>query len=366
MNTSIYFFIGTTAELIKVFPIMQILDSKNIKYKIIVSGQNKLDKNILNNIGINNIDIVLFEGKIKQSSLGLLSWFIKTLVKSIFTLKKEFKNIKKCDSYMLVHGDTVSTVMGAVLGKIHGLNIVHIEAGLRSFNYFKPFPEEIDRMIVSKIADIHCCPNEWSMKNIKNKNSIKINTIQNTLYDSLNYALTLNTKSNLYDKLKNERFFVFVFHRQENLFDKELTKSIMKKIVTYSKENIPALMIMHSPTKSTLVKYDMLEMIENTESIITTDRLDYFEFMKVLSISEFIVTDGGSNQEESYYFGKPCLILRKETERNEGLGENVLLSNLDSNIIDNFFDNPLKYKKDFVKLDEKPSEKIVNVLLGES
>lgn len=359
----IYFFIGTTAELIKLFPIMQVLDARKIEYRIIASGQNKLDSEILQKIGNISVDIELSQGAIKQSSLGLLTWFVKTFLKSIFSLRKEFKKLEKNKRCMLVHGDTVSTVMGAVLGKVHGFKIVHIEAGLRSFNFLKPFPEEIDRMIVSKLTDVHCCPNEWSMDNIKSNKDMKINTIQNTLYDSLNYALTLDIQSELYSQLEEEKFFIFVFHRQENLFDKELTKNIMEKIISYSRKNIPALMIMHSPTQSTLIKYDMLDMIEKEKTIITTERLSYFEFMRVLSISEFIVTDGGSNQEESYYFGKPCLILRKETERNEGLGDNVVLSDLHFGIINEFFDNPYKYKKEFVILDEKPSEMIVSALV---
>lgn len=364
-NKYIYFFIGTTAELIKVFPIMQIFDLKGIEYKIISSGQNKLDEEIMKRTSIKPISISLFDGNIKQSALGLLYWFFTTLFKSVFKIKKEFSSLDKNNTYMLVHGDTVSTVMGALLAKINRVKIVHIEAGLRSFNYFKPFPEEIDRMIVSNIADIHCCPNEWSMKNVLSKKGKKVNTIQNTLLDSLNFALSLDMQSDLINKLKGKRFFVFVFHRQENLFDQALTKKIIPKISLYAEQNIPVLMILHSPTKVALEKYGLYNEIQKQESFMTTGRLNYFEFMKVLSMAEFLVTDGGSNQEESYYFGLPSLILRKETERNEGLDHNVVLSNLDDTIIDNFLENPAKYRKEFVSTSEKPSNIVVDAILGD-
>jgi len=366
INKSIYFFIGTTAELIKIFPIMQEMSKNNIQYKIIASGQNRLDQDIMTKTGINPIDIYLYDKPIKQSAIGLLFWFIKTLIKALLSLKKEFQKLDKKNSYMIVHGDTVSTVMGAIIGKFHGLRIVHVEAGLRSFNYLNPFPEEIDRMIVSRLTDIHCCPNEWSMSNIKSNKGVKINTIQNTLLDSLNYALSLEIRSDLYNELVHKDFFVFVFHRQENLFNESMMRIVFEKIINYSRNNIPCLLILHAPTKEALIKYCMWEVLANEPNIITTPRINYFEFMKILSIAKFIVTDGGSNQEEAYYFGKPCLILRKETERNEGLGENAILSKLDFGVIDNFLQNYSRNQKHFIQVDEKPSAKIVTAILEEN
>jgi UDP-N-acetylglucosamine 2-epimerase (non-hydrolysing) len=363
MEKGIYFFVGTTAELIKVFPIMQELNKQGVAYKIIASGQNKLDVDILEKTGIEPISIQLSDKGINQSVFGLLSWFVTTLVKSLFRLKSFFQ--KDCkNSYLLVHGDTISTVMGAVIGKLYRLKVVHIEAGLRSFNYFKPFPEEIDRMIVSKLTDIHCCPNEWSLKNVENKKGLKINTVQNTLLDGLNYALNVNVNSALYDKLKDKDFFIFVYHRQENLFNEERMRHIFKKIVNYSRENMTCLLVLHDPTKEALLKADLLEKIKKEKSIVTSKRFNYFEFMKLLNAAKFIVTDGGSNQEESYYFGKPCLILRNETERNEGLGENAILSKFDDGIIDYFLSSHETYQRGFVEVDVTPSRKIVNALLS--
>lgn len=365
-NKNIYFFIGTTAELIKLFPIMQEMHKQNLAYKIIASGQNKLDEDIMTRTGINSIDVLLHDQPIKQSAAGLLWWFVKTLIRSSIRLKKEFCTLDKKNSYIIVHGDTVSTVMGAIIGKLYRLKIVHVEAGLRSFNYFKPFPEEIDRMIVSKLTDIHCCPNEWSMHNIKSNEGLKVNTVQNTLLDSLNYALSLDIQSDLYSQLVDRDFFIFVFHRQENLFNESMMRVAFEKIINFSRNNIPCLLILHAPTREALIKYGMLEIIANEPNIITTPRLNYFEFMKILSIAKFIVTDGGSNQEEAYYFGKPCLILRKETERNEGINQNVVLSHLETDTIDDFLINYLHYQRTFTQVDEKPSFKIVSAIRGEN
>lgn len=365
IQKNIFFFIGTTAELIKVFPIMRELDRQGRTYKVIASGQNRLDKEIILKTGVNPVDIQLSNIDISQSVLGLFSWFFSTTLKSLFKLRTVFRQCHKKNSLLVIHGDTISTVMGAFLGTVFRLNIVHIEAGLRSYDFFNPFPEEIDRMLVSSLSDMHCCPNYWAMNNVKNKSGVKVNTIQNTLLDSLNFALSLEDKSNLYKELSRDDFFIFVFHRQENLFDEALLKTVFTKILAYSKMNIKCLLIMHSPTEVALRKTKLLESIQSQPNVRITGRLSYFDFMNVLSISKFIVTDGGSNQEESYYFGKPCLILRKATERNEGLDENASLSGLDMDKVDHFLINYRLYNRDKVELEQSPSNIIINAMLEE-
>ena len=181
-----YFFIGTTAELIKLFSVLKELKKRKISFKIIASGQNDLHNNeLLKYLNINKLDIVLYKGVLKQNLLSLFFWFLKIFFKSIFSLKKEFAQNNKKRSYLIVHGDTISTVMGALIGKIFVYSVAHLEAGLRSYNYLHPFPEEIDRVIISYLANWHFCPNQWAVNNLKKRRGIKINTKQNTLLDSL-------------------------------------------------------------------------------------------------------------------------------------------------------------------------------------
>ena len=263
---------------------------------------------------------------------------------------------------MLVHGDTVSTVMGAILGRIYGLEVVHVEAGLRSFNFLNPFPEEIDRYIVSKLSTIHFCPNEWAVKNLKNEKGIKVNTIQNTLIESLHFALMQKSKDALFLNLEKKDFFIFIMHRQENLLQKEFVTSMINKIQEIAKKK-PCLFVVHASTKYVLESNNLWEKIIKDKNILVSSRLDYFVFVHLLEKAKFFITDGGSNQEEAYYLGKPCLIMRKATERVEGLGENVMLSGTRITTIQNFIKHVTKYERPIISTKEKPSQIITNFFI---
>ncbi|AVS64543.1 hypothetical protein C8245_01540 [Paracidovorax avenae] len=163
---NIYFFIGTTAELIKMMPVMQVCWRRGIPFQLVASGQNDIrHSELLALVGKKAPDLVLFEGEIRKSAVSLLLWFFRTLLRSVGRLRRHMRQLPG-SNVVVVHGDTVSTVMGALLAKVLRTDVAHVEAGLRSFNYLHPFPEEIDRVITSRLADIHFCPNDWSMRNL--------------------------------------------------------------------------------------------------------------------------------------------------------------------------------------------------------
>lgn len=358
MEKKYYFFIGTVAELIKVFPIMMEFDKKNIDYTIIASGQNDIASSELLSFVKKRPEIILSDKKIHQSAVGLFLWFIKTTLKGV-SLVGKLPEKKK--SVMIVHGDTVSTVMGAFLAKLFGMKVAHIEAGLRSFNFLHPFPEEIDRVLVSHMADVHFCPNEWAINNVKNRGGVKIDTENNTLIDSLAIALRQKIDSELIKNIKKNKYFIFILHRQENLMNKQLVQNLIKNLSKITKD-MHCVFVLHEPTRKVLIDMGILEDLEQNKRITLLSRLSYIEFMHVLSNSEYIITDGGSNQEESYFMGKPCLILRKKTERIEGLGHNVLLSNLDGDVVTKFLGEYESYIKPKVQSNVSPSSAICNAL----
>lgn len=347
------FWIGTEAELIKVFPIMLEMERRNFEFNIIASGQNDIKNSKILSLFTKPLNIqVLSLGPQIKSSLGLLLWFLKTFFLSIGKVRRSKKQI------LFIHGDTISTLMGAVVGFIKGFKIAHVEAGLRSFNLLKPFPEEIDRIISSKFVDFHFCPNSEAVSNLTNTSGEKINTFNNTLLDSLN---AFRTNIHHSDTNSQNEYFVFVLHRQENLFDDDFVKSMIQLILEKC-QKIHCHFILHEPTKNKLAELGLLDLIIKNKNITTHPRLPYFDFMKILINSRFLISDGGSNQEESFYLGLPCLIMRTETERSEGLNSNVILERRNFANISSFFENYSIYKKEVITTENNPSVIIVDYI----
>lgn len=361
MSREIIFFIGTEAEFIKLFPVIIECQKRNKICNIVASGQNDLKKSrILDFIELNGKFLELSnEKEISKSTMGLLRWFFKTIMRAERIIKEEFKNYIFTEIPVVVHGDTISTLMGAWIGKKLGAKVYHVEAGLRSHNLFNPFPEEIDRLLTSKLANVHFAPDKTAVCNLSKAKGKVINTEYNTILDSLEFSKEISLVTEEVKKIINTRYFVFVMHRQENLANKEFFKSVLDKVNQLSKE-IECVFIMHKITENALIEMNEMEKIKENQQFVLLPRVDYFDFMKLLENAEFIITDGGSNQEELHYMGKPCLIMRKNTERYDGIGTNALLYNGDTNSIIDFGKNYGNYKKRPIKPQSYPSNIIAD------
>ncbi len=366
MGKSIYFFIGTEAEFIKVFPVIIECQNNGAVCNIIASGQNDITKSrIMKFIKLNGKFVELSkEESITKNAIGLMKWFIKTKKLAAKVIGDEFGRKELQGAYMVIHGDTVSTMMGAMVGKKLGMRVCHVEAGLRSHNLFNPFPEEIDRLISSRMSEIHFAPGDEPARNLKNVKGQVIDTKQNTLIDSLRFSENIPVDGDIAE-IFNDDYFVFVMHRQENLANKRFVCDVVAEIINTSKQ-YKCVFILHEITKNALQKFGIMDMLDKEDNIILQPRVDYFDFMKLLRNARFVITDGGSNQEELFYMNKPCLIMRKTTERKEGLGKNARLFNGDASDIRKFVN---EYKSGKIgrggTANERPSRLISNILVGQ-
>ena len=352
----IHVIIGTKAQLIKMSPILKVLTEKNITYNHIATGQHQATMDdILDNFGLKPADICLYQGKDITSMVKMLFWFMKILLITLFKRKKIFKNDKKNQGIVLVHGDTMSTVLGALMAKIAGLKVAHVESGLRSFNIWQPFPEELSRLAVFRLADYLFCAGDWAMQNVSHyKNKTLINTQLNTLYDALRWAKISDTHS----AIPNKPFAIVTLHRFEN-FNKYAQVDKIVKIIEKIAENHYLLFILHKPTEKNLKKYQLLKRLQQNPQIECRQRLDYFSFIALIHKAQFLISDGGSNQEECYYLGKPVLLLRNVSERKEGLGHNALLSEFKQKKINYFLQHIDEYKKQPAQFDNLSPSKII-------
>jgi UDP-N-acetylglucosamine 2-epimerase (non-hydrolysing) len=352
----IHVVIGTKAQLIKMAPVMKLLQEKNINYNYISTGQHKdtMD-DIHNNFGIKAPDYRLYEGRDITSVIQMTDWGIRIILRTLRNKCEIFNN--DSNGIVLVHGDTFSTLLGAIMGKLAGLKVAHIESGLRSFNLFHPFPEEITRVLTFKLADYMFCPGEWALNNLDKYSGKAVNTELNTLYDSLRQALT--TIGRISDiEIPYDAYGVVTLHRFENIYNKESLGRVITIIEKLSKKK-KLLFIMHKPTLINIKKYGYIERLERNTNIQLRPRYDYFQFIKLIMNAKFVISDGGSNQEECYYLGKPILLLRKATERREGLGRNCVLSEYNDAVIDEFIDNIDKYQFGLLDSRTSPSEIII-------
>lgn len=360
--TKIYFFVGTTAELIKLAPVFRELRRRKRPFKVITSGQNNVNFDELRAFTGNIRAFYSFRLrpiKVRVSPLlGFIIWTVKAFYNYLLFFRHELKGSTKENTYFVVHGDTVSSLLGALIARKFGVTIIHIESGLRSFNFLEPFPEELSRYIVSKLADIHFCPNEWCRKNLAHVKGEKINTGQNTLIESFQFAMGQKSR-----RAWRRPYCVFVMHRQEHVI---FGKKEAGKLLLHTLRNIPkglrCVFLVHDLSVNFVDSLDREMRKSVTAPITKIRRLPYIDFMQLLAGAEFIVTDGGSNQEETYYMGKPCLLLRNNTERIEGLGENVVLGKSDLSTVSRFLSNYTTYRKPPVNITRRPSAIIADTL----
>lgn len=364
----IYLFIGTTAELIKLAPVIRELNKRSVKFTIIASGQNDIHfeefRPIIGRVRV--ISAITPKGH-ESSILKFLVWTARAFFSLLIGMRTNVHGLDKSNSLFIVHGDTVSSLMGSLVAFLYGLKLVHIESGLRSYSFFEPFPEEFCRFIISRLADIHFCPNAWSVGNLSPVKGEKVNTYENTLIEIFSYVIKQKSRHPFVRRIQKEgkKYFVMVTHRQEHvLFHRDKTKELLRFVLKQVQKDITCLFLVHDISAGFVQSLELLIPEEAADNIIKLDRLPYGDFMHLLVGSEFMITDGGSNQEEMYYMGKPCLILRNRTERTEGLGKNVVLSKNRHTTIRHFLRNYHKYVRPRVAMHIPPSSIIVDYLLG--
>lgn len=362
----VYIFIGTTAELIKLAPVIQEFKRRRIVFTIIASRQNDIRfEEFTSMLGKVKILYAVHPKSNSSSIFWFAFWAVRTFFSLLVGLRFRFQFLDKSNSFFIVHGDTVSSLMGTLVAKIYGLKLVHIESGLRSFNFFEPFPEEACRFIISRLADIHFCPNSWCVNNLKNVHGEKINTFQNTLIETFLHVLKSQSNHRLVHTMKRskQRYFVLVTHRQEHVvFGQQRTRDILKFVLSKAPKNLRCLFLVHDLSNDFMNSLRPVISASEDKNMISVGRLPYGDFMHLLMGAQFMITDGGSNQEEMYYMGKPCLLLRNTTERIEGLGENVVLSKNKKRVISNFIKHYKTFRRPSIQPLKKPSKIITNYL----
>jgi UDP-N-acetylglucosamine 2-epimerase (non-hydrolysing) len=214
---------------------------------------------------------------------------------------------------VLVYGDTNSTLAGAIAASKLNIKIAHVEAGLRSFN--RAMPEEINRIVADKVADILFCPTETAVKNLAAEGiTSNVFNIGDVMYDAaLQFAPIAEQKSQILDRLqiKPRAYFLLTLHRAENTDAFQNLSSIVTAIIR-SKQRIvfPA----HPRTIKLLKQYQLYEKVDRAKNIVSIEPVSFIDMIVLEKNAEKILTDSGGVQKEAYFYQVPCITLRNETE----------------------------------------------------
>ncbi|MGE5327859.1 MAG: UDP-N-acetyl glucosamine 2-epimerase [Thiobacillus sp.] len=348
----IHFVIGTRAQLFKMAPLMRECDKRGYKWRWVYTAQHKdTIENTLKIFELKNPDYVLFDWSTEAKTISNMWYWLLNVVPQLLKGKKILDGYTGKKHVVLTHGDTFTTWWGALLGRLNRCNVMHVESGLRSFNIFKPFPEEINRLITFRLSNIYACPGKWAIDNLNKYKGKKINTIQNTQIDVLRFGLEKCEKTDI--EIPKNKYVVASIHRYENIFKEERFAEIIDRIEGIA-DKFKIYWVQHPATKEQLNKLPKIaNRLKTNKNIILLPRLEYLQFIKLVKHSEFVITDGGGNQEELFHLGKPTLLFRNETERQEGLGVTAVISKLEPAVINDFVKN---YKKYSIKPFSKKAE----------
>ncbi len=306
---------GTRPEAIKMAPLVKELENrKEIKSIVCVTAQHREMLDQVLNIFKIKPDYDLNIMKQGQSLSEITSRVLLGLEEII---KKEEPNI------ILVHGDTTTTFAGALAAFYNKVDIGHVEAGLRTYDKYSPFPEEANRIMVDRITDMYFAPTEVSKNNLLKENidESKIYVTGNTAIDAMKYTISDNYENSIFDWVGDSKLILLTAHRRENLGEPmyNIFKAV-KRLVNDNKD----IKVIYPIHLNPLVRKIANEVFKDNDRIKLIEPLEVVDFHNFINKSYLILTDSGGIQEEAPSLGKPVLVLRDTTERPEGITAGTL------------------------------------------
>ncbi|MFW6016696.1 MAG: non-hydrolyzing UDP-N-acetylglucosamine 2-epimerase [bacterium] len=222
-------------------------------------------------------------------------------------------------NYVIVYGDTNSTIAGALASSKLHVPLIHVEAGLRSYN--KKMPEEQNRILTDHISDILLCPTQTAVKNLRQEGIIEgVYNIGDIMYDSVLYNYKIaEKKSNILNKLylENDGYYLATVHRAENTDKKNKLLTILE---AFNELDKPVIFPIHPRTNSKLEQYGKETNIYQNVRFIQP--VSYLDMINLIAGCKKVLTDSGGLQKEAYFLDTPCITLRNQTEWVETLKNN--------------------------------------------
>ncbi len=306
--------VGTRPEAIKLLPVyLSSVNISSIETTLISTGQHRemleqifsffeVTPDINLDLMTHNQDLAQFAGKVFRD-LGLILDRIKP-------------------NYLMVQGDTTTAMIASIIGFYKRIRVCHIEAGLRTNNLHNPFPEELNRRIISLAADIHFAPTELARNNLVREGIERVYVVGNTVIDSVLYSeKKISDSKMVYEKrfayLNNfDKTILITCHRRENFGEilVEICEAIRELAMKFQEVGFVFPVHLNPNIRTTV--FDKLEIVSNVRLI---EPLPYDDMVYLMMQSDLILTDSGGIQEEAPSLNTPVLVMRETTERVEGI-----------------------------------------------
>jgi len=307
---------GTRPEAIKLFPLVHALRRTDAEVRVCVTGQHR-----------EMLDQVLEIARITPEhdlDLMLPNQSLDTLSARLLTELGKVMDADRPDR-VIVQGDTATAMIGALTAYYRKIPVGHVEAGLRSGNIYHPWPEEVNRKVVGAIADLHFAPTETSRDALLAENvpAGRIHVTGNTVIDALietrarvdSDPALASTIAPIAARFAGKRIVAVTTHRRENFGDG--LKSVAQAVRRIADRPDVAVIFPVHPNPN--VRAPMTEVLGGIDNVAMIDPLDYPNFVRLLSLCHFVMTDSGGVQEEAPALAKPVLVMRETTERPEGV-----------------------------------------------
>jgi UDP-N-acetylglucosamine 2-epimerase (non-hydrolysing) len=356
---------GTTGELIKLAPVIHELQRRDHEPLMLCTGQQVEQlPSFCRELGLSCAPVWLARGSRGRDldrKREIPGW-ATSVAASVIRRRRELRDRMSADGrspFLLVHGDTMTTVLGALAGRALRVPVGHVEAGLRSGSWRDPFPEELDRRIAARLVDVHFAPGPRAVANLLREGvqGEIVDTVHNTIRDAVEAAGDTESSS---IPVPSEPFGLVSLHRFELIERQDRFLPLLSLLREHSRRQ-PLLFIDHSTTASVIDSAPALAAMFD-QRFRRTPRLPYLQFNALLRQAAFLVTDSGGSQEECALLGIPCVVHRAVTEREDGLGASVLLSRLDLGEVARFLATPERWRLAGDRDVSRPSETIVDAL----
>jgi UDP-N-acetylglucosamine 2-epimerase (non-hydrolysing) len=301
---------GTRPEAIKMAPLVKAIENDpRFESLVTVTAQHRqmLDQ-VMAIFGL-QADYDLNIMKDGQTLTDITSRVIKELDSVLAEAKPDI---------ILVHGDTTTTFAASIAGFYHQIKIGHVEAGLRTWDKYSPFPEEMNRQLTDTLADFYFAPTAMSKSNLlkEGRSEEAIFITGNTAIDAMEYTIKENYSHTLLDRLSGKKIILVTMHRRENLGQPmtNVFKAINRIIEKF--DDVHVVFPMHKNPK---VRQNAEETLKPSAQVHLIEPLDVVDFQNFSNNSHMILSDSGGVQEEAPSLGVPVLVLRDTTERPEGI-----------------------------------------------